>query len=112
MVVRRRVQNDAPTVGVDAFDDAAVVDAVVARASASMDVVAAEGGVDDWSLCQGAWTIEDEADFVTVAVEVTGDVALFLSVEEGCRRDVCGALRWQWDKGGNRFPCGRVHLMR
>ena len=33
------------------------------------------------AFAKGAWTIEDEADFVTVAVEVTGDVALFLSVE-------------------------------
>merc|ERR1719310_1018820 len=55
-------KDDAPTVSVDVFDDTLIVDAVVARAGASMDVA--------------------------------GDVALFLSVEEGCRRDVCGALHF------------------
>ena len=79
----------------DLFDDTLIVDAVVARAGASTDVVAAEAASTTGpAFAKGAWTIEDEADFVTVAVEVTGDVALFLSVEEGCRRDVCGALHF------------------
>jgi len=60
-----------------------------------MDAVAAEAAsMTGPAFAKGAWTIEDEADFVSVAVEVTGDVALFLSVEEGCRRDACGALHF------------------
>merc|ERR1719310_503192 len=96
-------KDDAPTVSVDVFDETLVVDAVVARAGASMDVVAAEAAaLSGPAFAKGAWSVEDEADFVSVAVEVTGDVALFLSVEEGCRRDVCGALHF-----GNETRSGR-----
>jgi len=96
-------KDDAPTVSVDVFDDTLTVDAVVARAGASMDAVAAEAASTTApAFAKGAWSVEDEADFVSVAVEVTGDVALFLSVEEGCRRDACGALHF-----GNGTRSGR-----
>lgn len=101
---RVAARDDAPTVSVDVFDGTLTVDAVVARAGVHAHVVAAEAASRTGAAFgRGAWTIEDESAFVSVSVEVTGDADLFLSVEEGCRRDACGALHFgNGTRGGAR----------